>query len=222
MFRVSKTWGGSTLTWAMGMATMIGLASPAIAANCESDADCDDGLYCNGPETCVLGECENAIPPCDEDVACHEGEDRCLNPGEEPPSDDDTDGSFECSYLGGGERFPVDLDTFTFQGMEDEGVTVVLASDEEGATGEARLMLRGRNPETGERWRVIEQGDLPLTISATLPWSGEFRIVVRERKGTRRHPLESFNGAYCVDLFASSETEDTLAPATNVEPGDQP
>ena len=105
--------------------------------------------------------------------------------------------------------------------MEDEQVTVVLASDEAGATGQARLMLRGQNPETGERWRIIEQGELPLTIAATLPWSGEFRIVVRQRTGTRRHPIEGFDGAYCVDLFASSDTEDTLEPATNVEPGDQ-
>eukprot|EP00899_Mesostigma_viride_P021639 jgi/Mesvir1/29477/Mv25115-RA.1 len=39
---------------------------------CRSNADCDDGLYCNGPETCDSnGNCQPGIPPsCDDNVAC--------------------------------------------------------------------------------------------------------------------------------------------------------
>jgi hypothetical protein len=38
---------------------------------CERTADCDDGLYCNGPETCEAGHCVNGAPPaCDDGLAC--------------------------------------------------------------------------------------------------------------------------------------------------------
>ena len=41
-----------------------------VAAPCEQDADCDDGLYCNGAETCVNGACSAGTFPCDDGVAC--------------------------------------------------------------------------------------------------------------------------------------------------------
>ena len=31
---------------------------------CEEDADCDDGLFCNGEETCADGECQAGTNPC--------------------------------------------------------------------------------------------------------------------------------------------------------------
>jgi len=36
------------------------------APNCASNADCDDGLFCNGPELCdpVTGECSFGSDPC--------------------------------------------------------------------------------------------------------------------------------------------------------------
>ncbi len=38
---------------------------------CQSDADCDDGAYCNGFETCIGGECQpGTAPDCDDGVAC--------------------------------------------------------------------------------------------------------------------------------------------------------
>jgi len=52
---------------------------------CTGDADCDDGLYCNGAETCNLGtnQCEPGTPVvCSDGVACtddscNEGTDSC-------------------------------------------------------------------------------------------------------------------------------------------------
>jgi len=49
--------------------TLTGLCGP-----CLTDGDCDDGLFCNGDETCVSGACQagsdQCLPPqgCDEDV----------------------------------------------------------------------------------------------------------------------------------------------------------
>ena len=41
------------------------------APTCTLDADCDDGLYCNGAETCNAGTCQAGTPvTCDDGVAC--------------------------------------------------------------------------------------------------------------------------------------------------------
>jgi len=53
---------------------------------CTADADCDDGLFCNGVERCVPGDdaanahgCAPAVAAaCDPPEACNEDEDRCL------------------------------------------------------------------------------------------------------------------------------------------------
>jgi hypothetical protein len=38
---------------------------------CTGNPDCDDGLFCNGAETCVTGTCQAGTPPnCDDGVAC--------------------------------------------------------------------------------------------------------------------------------------------------------
>ena len=39
---------------------------------CTTDADCDDGLFCNGVETCVDGVCQNGESPCDSGQTCRE------------------------------------------------------------------------------------------------------------------------------------------------------
>jgi len=43
----------------------------ATIAACSTPADCDDGAFCNGAETCVTGACQPGTPPsCDDGVAC--------------------------------------------------------------------------------------------------------------------------------------------------------
>ncbi len=52
---------------------------------CDVDVDCDDGLFCNGAETCNAGSCEaGTAVDCDDGVACtddacNEGTDSCDN-----------------------------------------------------------------------------------------------------------------------------------------------
>lgn len=48
------------------------------ATPCEGDADCDDGLFCNGIETCVEGFCAEGDAPCEEDETCEEGDDAAV------------------------------------------------------------------------------------------------------------------------------------------------
>jgi len=59
--------------------------SGPVDAGCTSDMQCSDGVFCNGPETCVAGACAPGTPPvCDDGVACtndscDEGAGACAN-----------------------------------------------------------------------------------------------------------------------------------------------
>lgn len=64
------------------------LGCPATDLNvqvCSSDAECDDGLFCNGSETCVAGLCQpTPAPDCDDGKGCtvdicNEDTDSCDN-----------------------------------------------------------------------------------------------------------------------------------------------
>lgn len=35
-----------------------------VGVECETDADCDDGVFCNGVETCIDGQCQSSGNPC--------------------------------------------------------------------------------------------------------------------------------------------------------------
>lgn len=47
---------------------------------CTTDADCDNGVFCDGAETCVDGDCAAGTAPCTADQTCDETNDICLNP----------------------------------------------------------------------------------------------------------------------------------------------
>ncbi|MBI1827503.1 MAG: DUF4382 domain-containing protein [Planctomycetes bacterium] len=42
------------------------------------DQPCNDGLFCNGEETCVNGQCQSGVSPCAAGQACDEDNDQCL------------------------------------------------------------------------------------------------------------------------------------------------
>jgi hypothetical protein len=48
--------------------------------DCTTNADCDDGNFCNGAETCVEGVCQNGQNPCDpEQQICSESLNTCVD-----------------------------------------------------------------------------------------------------------------------------------------------
>jgi hypothetical protein len=53
-------------------------AEAAPPVPCETDEDCDDGLYCNGVETCVEEVCQAGTEPCEEGQTCDEETDTCV------------------------------------------------------------------------------------------------------------------------------------------------
>jgi hypothetical protein len=50
------------------------------APECSIDADCDDGLFCNGAETCNAGSCQAGSNPCP-GQSCDEATDSCVAGG---------------------------------------------------------------------------------------------------------------------------------------------
>ena len=81
-----------------------------VVVACSADAECDDGLFCNGEETCDAdGVCVEGTPPCDPDTEI---------------CDEDTQ---TCTAIDVGEtfNFTTDIDDLTGTGLDDvfRGVT---------------------------------------------------------------------------------------------------
>ncbi|MEM1413633.1 MAG: putative metal-binding motif-containing protein [Myxococcota bacterium] len=71
---------------------------------CRENADCSDGVYCNGIELCrstgAVCECAPGVPPCPEGVFCDEATGACLFECDVPPDqDDDEAASIACGGL---------------------------------------------------------------------------------------------------------------------------
>lgn len=47
---------------------------------CSNNSECDDGLFCNGVETCVSGACQSASATCNSPQICDEANNQCLTP----------------------------------------------------------------------------------------------------------------------------------------------
>lgn len=45
--------------------------------SCVTNLECDDGVFCNGPETCDAGICRAALPACGADMTCDEASLSC-------------------------------------------------------------------------------------------------------------------------------------------------
>lgn len=66
---------------------------PPPTSECDEDADCDDGAFCNGEEVCVVGRCQTGDDPCSPDLFCDEANDLCVH----CLTDDDCSDSLFCN-----------------------------------------------------------------------------------------------------------------------------
>jgi len=98
---------GSLVDWAV----RIDAEGPS-PCGCNTNADCDDNLFCNGAETCQGGSCQNGTDPCP-GQGCDEGTDSCVT--ETCNNDGDCDSGEDCNNCdadcisGGGAGFCGDL-----------------------------------------------------------------------------------------------------------------
>jgi phage protein U len=106
-------------------------------------------------------------------------------------------------------------DTFTFTGQASETITIHLNAFplSGGKRKRATLMLRSASTKTP--LLVIDRGTLPNMVTATLPASGVYNIKVVQQAETALG--QSYKGDYFIELEASAETCQSLAPTSQVE-----
>jgi len=113
-----------------------------------------------------------------------------------------------CATLEGRKNKP-DADTYRFVGVEGEPVTVRLQAEprEAGAGKRATLTLllqEKRSKKQPPSFSRSDDGVLPNEITATLPQSGVYLILVEE---------DSYSGDYCLTLEASPDACASFEPA---------
>ena len=106
-----------------------------------------------------------------------------------------------------------DKDTFSFSDTEGDEVTLKL--EEDGSVGhigqEATLRLRG---PAGTSINEVKTGELPLEITATIPNSGDYEIIVDQKSipdNTR------YRGGYIITLDSSLNDVNEIDPGKDVE-----
>jgi hypothetical protein len=173
---------------------------------CQDDAACDDGEFCNGQEVCTNGVCGAGPPPCDQPAVCDEVHDACVI---------NDPAAAICSVLGDSPPGKADEDTFLFQGHAGEAVSVEIQGDGDGVM---RLRLIGfRDEEEMEPFELNVAGQPPLLLTAVLPWSAPYHVVVRQPDPKKRKPADPYVGDYCVVIESNGDAASTLAPGTDVE-----
>ncbi len=126
---------------------------------------------------------------------------------------DDTPNQDICATLGDNDSWVMDWDFFTFDGEEGDEVTVTLKTDESGShTGDrATLILRDKIYTT--YLFKMNRGALSNRVSATLPASGKYKVLVKEQSKYARG--KKFKGDYCLELDSSNGAN--LVPTSTVE-----
>jgi hypothetical protein len=71
--------GGNANTSTNANANANANANENANAGCTTDAECDDGAFCNGAETCVSGTCQPGTNPCSASQTCDEATDACVS-----------------------------------------------------------------------------------------------------------------------------------------------
>ena len=89
---------------------------------CHINTDCDDGVWCNGVETCASGQCQPGVPRCSRGNQCFEETRSCTTSCE----DNDSDG-FAAIHCGGNDcddndanRSPGNLEVCDAQGIDED------------------------------------------------------------------------------------------------------
>jgi thermitase len=121
-----------------------------------------------------------------------------------------------CSLLGN-DPTPslLDQDIFTFAGTAGDQVTVRVQQAPTGVYSGERVTLVLSDAIDGAFFFRIDNSVLPNEITATLPATGAYKIIVAEQPILV--PGDRFRGDYCLTLGASGGASQTLEPTVWVE-----
>jgi hypothetical protein len=125
-------------------------------------------------------------------------------------------GCMYCSILGNDpEPSLLDQDIFRFHGTRGERITVALEADVMGSQEGRRATLIVMGGRGKRRLFKMDRSALPNAISATLPGTGYYHVVVAEQ--ARFVPGAKFRGDYCVVMTPAEGAAETLEPTPWVE-----
>jgi hypothetical protein len=140
--------GGVTPDCDDGIACTVDSSGPDDqCSNIPDDRLCDDGLFCNGTETCDPSSgCRPANDPCDTPGECDEETDECISPDDPIPPEGDLPLSFRLIPQAHLRSHWIPLPLFMFIVSEDEetrfdNTTTVALSDEDIVTSPVTLVL---------------------------------------------------------------------------------
>jgi hypothetical protein len=118
-----------------------------------------------------------------------------------------------CSILGKTHSW-LDQDVFRFDGTKGQRVTVKLFKDAGPSEGKRATLLLV-DAIRGVTLVRADAGVLPNVITATLPKTGRYYVIVAEQP--KFAPGNRFIGSYCVSLESSGNAQDTFAAHARVE-----
>jgi len=111
-------------------------------------------------------------------------------------------------------EFKPDIDTFKFEATDGDEIMLIL--EEDGAVGHIgeEATFRFRGPIGSASVDELRTGKLPLEITATIPKSGDYEIVISQ-KGISDDLR--YRGGYIVTLDSSLGDVEEIVPSQDVE-----
>lgn len=140
---------------------------------CDDHWDCEDGLFCNGIETCAESGCTPGEAPCTTGQVCDESSDVCVT----------VSGSSDTIHSGetvsGSISQPAEVDTYQFTASAGDAVVIQLSEYPTSYLYNPEFVLYG--PGGGEPEITVNGDKSAILQDHQLLESGQYTLLVREQ-----------------------------------------
>jgi hypothetical protein len=146
--------------------------------DCVVDADCADGLFCNGVEMCAAGECVSSGDPCDVGETCKESRDLCYLDGCDKAMDFDGD----CD---------VDKDDSNLQKLYHKNETTLIKNLQKAEKASMKAAI-GSSGDCEEEWEMDGDCDVDKKDSKLLKDFHKFEITnIKNRQKAEKAEMKA-------------------------------